>query len=210
MSGFERTAGVDPGSVRGFLDDAEGARLHELMLEAGGLGPGLEVGSYCGKSTLWLGAACARRGVSLFAVDHHLGSEEHQPGEAYHDPELYDGARGRIDSFPHLRDTILRAGLQDTVVPVVAASRVAARDWATPLSLVFIDGGHSLEAAETDLACWAGHILTGGMLLIHDIFASPEQGGQAPRLIYERALASGAFEPLEQVGTLGALRRRPS
>ena len=198
---------LDIDSVRGFLDPAEGAALHEAALAAALRGPCLEVGSYCGKSTVYLGSACQRAGGVLFAVDHHRGSEEHQPGEEWHDPELYDAASGRMDSFREFRRTLTRAGLEDTVVPVVASTRLAARAWRTPLALLFIDGGHSLQAALDDYRCWSPWLLPGGLLAIHDLFPDPADGGQAPWEIYQLALASGLYEELPRVKTLGLLRR---
>jgi MMP 1-O-methyltransferase len=198
---------VDPDSVKGFLHPAEGARLYQLAARDCPPGPCLEVGSYCGKSTLYLGSACRARGTLLFAVDHHRGSEEHQPGEAYHDAELLDPASGRLDSFRAFRTTLSRAGLEQAVVPLVATSAMAARYWQTPLALVFIDGGHSREAALTDYRCWAPHVMPGGILAIHDLFPDPADGGQAPIEIYRLALASGLFAELATTHTLGVLRR---
>jgi predicted O-methyltransferase YrrM len=198
---------IDPESVKGFLHPEEGHRLYELASQAARGGPCLEVGSYCGKSTLYLGSACRAQDELLYAVDHHRGSEEHQPGEAYHDPELLDRGSGRLDSFQVFRGTLARAGLEETVVPIVATSAAAARHWRTPLALVFIDGGHSREAALTDYRCWAGHLRRGGFLVIHDLFPDPAEGGQAPIEIYRLALASGLFEQLESTRTLGVLRR---
>jgi predicted O-methyltransferase YrrM len=198
---------IDPESVKGFLHPEEGHRLYELASQAARGGPCLEVGSYCGKSTLYLGSACRARDELLYAVDHHRGSEEHQPGEAYHDPELLDRGSGRLDSFQVFRSTLARAGLEETVVPIVATSAAAARHWRTPLALVFIDGGHSREAALTDYRCWTGHLRRGGFLVIHDLFPDPAEGGQAPIEIYRLALASGLFEQLETTRTLGVLRR---
>ena len=198
---------LDIDSVKGFLSPAEGAALYRAALGCAPLGPCLEIGSYCGKSTVYLGAACQRAGGVLFAVDHHRGSEEHQRGEEYHDPALYDGTAQLMDSFREFRATMRRAGLEDTVVPVVAPTRVAARAWQTPLALVFIDGGHSLEAAMTDYRSWSGHLVPGGLLAIHDIFPDPADGGQAPYTIYRLALASGLYEELPRVETLGLLRR---
>lgn len=198
---------IDPDSVKGFLHPDEGRRLYDLATEAARTGPCLEVGSYCGKSTVYLGSACREQGGLLYAVDHHRGSEEHQPGEEYHDPDLLDAGSGRLDSFRAFRDTLARADLEQTVVPVVASSEMAARHWLTPLSLVFIDGGHSREAALTDYRSWAGHIRCGGLLAIHDLFPDPKDGGQAPYEIYRLALASGLFTELESTRTLGVLRR---
>lgn len=172
------------------------------------MGPCLEIGSYCGKSTIFIGMACKRNNGILFSIDHHGGSEEQQPGQAYFDPALFDPETGRVDTFREFRKTLEKAGLEDTVVAIVSRSDVAARQWATPLSLVFIDGGHTAEAAFTDHDCWAPHIVPGGYLLIHDIFEDPAQGGQAPRQIYNLACSSGQFDSLPMVKTLGVLCRR--
>jgi predicted O-methyltransferase YrrM len=200
--------GIDIDTIKGFLDPAEGARLNALAAEVGHLGPCLEIGSYCGKSTVYLGEACRRVGSLLYALDHHRGSEEHQLGEEYHDPELYDAPHDQMDSFGAFRQTVDRAGLSDVVVPLVALSGVVARGWSTPLAMVFIDGGHSREAALTDYRSWASHVVPGGILAIHDIFDDPDEGGQAPYEIYQLALASGLFEARETTRTLGVLERR--
>ena len=194
-------------STKGFLDQEEGRCLYEVALEAGRLGPCLEIGSYCGKSTLYLAAACRKNGAILFSIDHHRGSEEQQPGQEYFDPDLSDPQSGGVDTFKAFRATIDRGGLEETVVPIVSRSEVAARQWATPVSLVFIDGGHSMEAACTDYNAWSGHILGGGFLLIHDIFPDPSQGGQAPHHIYNLALQSGLFRKHSMVKTLGVLKK---
>lgn len=198
---------LDIDTVKGFLDPTEGEALYNLALDVAGTGPCLEIGSYCGKSTVYLGAACQLTGNTLFALDHHRGSEEHQPGEEYHDPALFDESDGLFDSFREFRRTMRRAGLEDTVVPLVTSSSVAARHWATPLGLVFIDGGHSFEAARTDYACWAHRVAAGGVLAIHDLFPDPAEGGQAPITIYREAIDSGLFEVMPVVRTLGVLRR---
>jgi predicted O-methyltransferase YrrM len=203
---------IDPKLIettRGFLDPAEGKALYEAALAASRRGPCLEIGSYCGKSALFLGSACRRNGQVLFTIDHHRGSEEQQPGQEYFDPDLFDAGQDCIDTLPHLRRTLTAAGLDDTVVPIVAPSHLAARAWATPLALVFIDGGHALETVFCDYTAWAGHLMPGGMLLIHDIFSDPADGGQAPWHVYRMALASGLFDARPQVGSLARLVRRP-
>ncbi|MDY6790378.1 MAG: class I SAM-dependent methyltransferase [Thermodesulfobacteriota bacterium] len=193
--------------IKGFLDEDEGRRLYEIALEAGKLGPCLEIGSYCGKSTVYLGTACRKSGSILFSIDHHRGSEEQQPGQEYFDPELFDARIGCVDTFKNFRKTITTTNLEDTVVPIVCKSEVAARQWTTPLSLVFIDGGHTYETAFTDYNSWAGHLIPDGYLLIHDIFKDPAKGGQAPYRIYKLAIASGLFHELPMTKTLGVLKR---
>ena len=195
-------------ATKGFLDEDEGRWLYEIALEASRRGPCLEIGSYCGKSTVYIGAACKTRNGILFSVDHHRGSEEQQPGQQYFDPALFDPQSGRIDTFREFRKTLEKTGLEETVVPMVCRSDVAARRWATPLSMVFIDGGHSKEATLSDYECWARHIVPGGYLLIHDIFKDPAAGGQAPYQIYNLACSSGKFDPLRLIKTLGVLQRK--
>ena len=198
---------VDIDSVKGFLATEEGEALYRLATECAALGPCLEIGSYCGKSSVYLGAACRESGGILYAIDHHRGSEEHQLGEEYHDPDLFDADAGLVDSFKEFRTTMRKAGLEDTVVPIVSSSAVASRHWATPLGMVFIDGGHSMQAAMCDYRSWVGHIVPGGILAIHDIFPDPADGGQAPYEIWNLAKKSGLFEVLPMVNTLGLLRR---
>jgi MMP 1-O-methyltransferase len=194
-------------NIKGFLDDEEALRLYELAREACILGPCLEIGSYCGKSTAFLGLACQERGAVLFSIDHHRGSEEQQPGQAYFDPELLDERSGMIDTFPLFRNTITELSLSDTVVPLVCPSSLVAKAWQTPLSLVFIDGSHTFASAFGDYLAWVSHLHPGGFLVIHDIFIDLAQGGQAPRCIYDLALASGLFVELPMTKTLGVLQK---
>lgn len=194
--------------VKGFLDEDEGLFLYRTAREISSKGPCLEIGSYCGKSGIYLGLGCRENQGVLFSIDHHRGSEEQQPDQEYFDPDLLDPASGRIDTFPFFRRTIEKAGLEDTIVPMVGKSALAARLWATPLSLIFIDGGHAYETVLTDYHCWVSHLIPGGYLLIHDIFEDPAKGGQAPFQVFQLALASGLFLELPRVKTLGVLRRR--
>jgi predicted O-methyltransferase YrrM len=206
--GFLPLSAVYSTEIKGFLAEDEGRRLYELAREASLMGPCLEIGSYCGKSAAVLGLGCRENGGVLFSIDHHNGSEEQQPGQSYFDPELLDKSTGMIDTFPLFRKTLRDLDLEDTVIPIVARSATVARFWRTPLSLVFIDGSHTFEAASTDYRVWAPHIMPGGLLLIHDIFTDPAQGGQAPYRVYQHALASGWFEEEPMANTLAILRRR--
>ena len=192
-------------SINGFLEPEEGRGLYDIALKASRLGPCLEIGSYCGKSALYLGSACLQNEAILFSIDHHRGSEEQQPGEAYFDPAVFDYKTFSMDTMPLFRRSLKLAGLEETVVPIVSRSHVVARSWDTPLALVFIDGGHAFETVLTDYQCWAKHILPGGYLLIHDLFENPTEGGQAPWEVYQMALASGYFEAFSRIRTLGVL-----
>jgi len=193
--------------VKGFLDHEEGMALHDLATKACKKGPCLEIGSYCGKSAVYLGRACKSSGSILFSLDHHRGSEEQQPGEEYFDPDIYDAKTERIDTFGRFITTIEKAGLAKTVVPIVCTSETGSKLWATPLGLVFIDGGHAFDTVFTDYNSWAEHVIPGGYLIFHDIFKDPSKGGQAPYEVYKLAVGCGLFQELPMVKTLGILRR---
>ncbi|MDA0371053.1 MAG: class I SAM-dependent methyltransferase [Actinomycetota bacterium] len=189
----------------------EGDALFDAACAAGNDVPGapfLEVGSYCGRSTVWLGAAARQSGTVVFAVDHHRGSEENQPGWEWHDTSLVDPETGRLDTLPHFRRTISRAGLDDVVIAVVGESPVVARWWKTPLAFLFIDGGHGIEPARLDYELWTPLVAPGGTLAIHDVFPDPADGGRPPyEQIYVPALASGLFTEVSATGSLRVLRR---
>jgi predicted O-methyltransferase YrrM len=191
----------------GFMPPAEGLALFDAAAQYSPVGPVLEIGSYCGKSTIYLAGGARAAGQLVVTVDHHRGSEEHQPGWEYHDPALVDPATGRLDTLPSLRATLAAAGLEEHVVVVVGRSTDVARLWATPLGLVFIDGGHTEAAAVTDYESWAPWVAVGGALAIHDVFPDPADGGRPPFLIYQRALASGAFTEVRAAGSLRLLER---
>ncbi|MGW2176793.1 class I SAM-dependent methyltransferase [Streptomyces sp. NPDC001732] len=186
----------------------EGLALYRAAVEAAALGlPVLEVGTYCGRSTILLADAARAAGVTALTVDHHRGSEEQQPGWEYHDPTVVDPEVGRMDTLPTFRRTLHAAGLEDHVVALVGRSPQVAAVWGGQLGFVFIDGGHTDEHAGGDYEGWAPHVVEGGLLVIHDVFPNPEDGGQAPYRIYLRALESGAFTEVSVTDSLRVLRR---
>ena len=194
-------------AARGFMPPDEGLALHDAASAVEVDGPFLEVGSYCGKSGVYIGAAAQARGRVLFALDHHRGSEENQAGWEWHEPDLVDPATGRMDTLPIFRRTVHDAGLEGTVVALVGDSPTVGAVWATPLALLFIDGGHGHEPAHRDYEIWVPHVVIGGRLLIHEVFTDPADGGRPPYEIYCRAMASGAFRELAAVGSLRVLER---
>jgi len=194
-------------AARGFMPPEEGIALYETAAQYAHVGPIAEVGTYCGKSTIYLAAAASAAGQLVVTVDHHRGSEEIQPGWEHHDPEVVDPATGRMDTLPFFRATLAGAGLEEHVIAVVGQSKDVARLWRTPLGLLFIDGGHSEEHVVADYEGWAPWVATGGAIAFHDIFADPAEGGQAPYRVYRRALASGAFKEVGVTGSLHVLQR---
>jgi predicted O-methyltransferase YrrM len=197
-------------AAKGFMPAEEGDALYAAAVAAGQAvkAPMVEIGSYCGRSTVWLGAAARSAGTVLFAVDHHRGSEENQAGWEHHDPTVVDSRTGLMDTLPTFRATVHDAELEDVVIAVVGASPTVARHWATPLSLLFIDGGHGKEPARLDYEGWSPHVAMGGTLAIHDVFPNPADGGRPPfEEIYLPALRSGIFTEISATGSLRILRR---
>jgi predicted O-methyltransferase YrrM len=194
-------------AAKGFMPENEGDLLHEVALDRLPHGPALEVGTYCGKSAIYLGAAARVAGGTVFTVDHHRGSEENQPGWEYHDTTLVDPELGRLDTLGTFRRTIAKAGLEDQVVAVVGRSTTVSALWRTPLSLLFIDGGHTDEHAGNDYVGWGRWVMAGGTLVIHDVFPDPADGGQAPYRIHQRALVSGNFLETRALGSMRVLSR---
>jgi MMP 1-O-methyltransferase len=195
-------------AATGFMPVDEGLALYAAAAEAArrtGL-PLLEVGSYCGRSTILLADAARQAGTVALTVDHHRGSEEQQPGWAYHDASLVDPAVGRMDTLPRFRRTLHTAGLEEHVIALVGRSPQVAAVWGSPLGLVFVDGGHTDEHATADYEGWVPHLAPDGTLVVHDVFPDPADGGQAPYRIYLRALAEG-FTEVAVLGSLRVLRR---
>ncbi|MGH9074431.1 MAG: class I SAM-dependent methyltransferase [Acidimicrobiales bacterium] len=197
--------------AEGFMPDDEGEALCAAAERAGRqsapVGTFVEVGAWCGKSTVYLGAAAEATGAVLFSLDHHHGSEENQPGWEHHDPRLVDPHSGRIDTLPHWRRTIVDAGLEPTVVGLVGDSPVVAARWRTPLAFCFIDGGHGEAPAWADYRGWSPHVAVGGLLAIHDVFPDPADGGRPPYDLWRHALGTGAFVEAGECGSLRVLER---
>lgn len=198
-------------AATGFMPEDEGDALHRAALDAAAAvptAPFVEIGSYCGRSTIWLGAAAEAAGTVVFAVDHHRGSEENQAGWEWHDASLVDELIGEMDTLPSFRAAVHDAGLEDRVIAVVGRSATVARYWSIPAALVFIDGGHGAEPARADYAGWAPHVAVGGSLVVHDVFPDPADGGQAPyEEIFRPALESGRFHLASATGSLRVLTR---
>jgi predicted O-methyltransferase YrrM len=192
--------------TKGFLPDDEAEALRNAALMAA---PGLwlEIGTYCGKSTVHLGWAARQVGAQLATVDHHRGSEENQPGWEWHDQELVDPHTGRLETLPALRRALWDAGLDDVVTAVVGSTQQVGRWWMSPLTFLFLDGNHTEEVAQHDYAAFAPHVVLGGLLAVHDVFPDPAQGGQPPWHVVCRAVDSGAFEQISETGSLRVLRR---
>ena len=198
---------IDIDKVKGFLDPAEGQALYTYGKEYTQHGPALEIGSYCGKSAIYLGLAVKENKQKLYSVDHHKGSEEQQPGEEFFDPDLINKEGNGIDTLPFFLETIRSSNLEGTVIPIVSSSKEAYQDMKLNFDMIFIDGGHSEEAAQNDYRLWSERLNPGGLLAIHDVFPDPKDGGRPPYNIYRKALESGNFKELEMIKSLSLLEK---
>ena len=198
---------IDINTVKGFLDPTEGEALYLYAKQYVRNDPCLEIGSYCGKSSVYLGSAVKENGQKLYSIDHHKGSEEQQPGEEYFDSDLINAEGNGIDTLPFFLETIEKSKLDKFVIPIVSTSEEAYKNFTLNFDMVFIDGGHSEKAAQKDYELWSQRITKGGLLAIHDVFPNPEDGGRPPYNIYRRALESGNFKKLEMIKTLGLLKK---
>jgi predicted O-methyltransferase YrrM len=198
---------IDINTVKGFLDPTEGEALYLYAKQYVRNDPCLEIGSYCGKSSVYLGSAVKENDQKLYSIDHHKGSEEQQPGEEYFDSDLINAEGNGIDTLPFFLETIEKSKLDKFVIPIVSSSEEAYQDFTLNFDMVFIDGGHSEKAAQKDYELWSKRITKGGLLAIHDVFPNPEDGGRPPYNIYKRALESGNFKKLEMIKTLGLLKK---
>ena len=197
-------------AASGFMPYDEGEALYLAALRAGAsfeAATFVEIGAWCGKSSVYLGAAAEETGAVLFSLDHHHGSEENQAGWEHHDPSLVDPASGQIDTLPHWRSTMVRAKLEPSVVGVVGDSPTVSAHWSTPVAFCFIDGGHGADPAWADYRGWAPKVSEDGWLAIHDVFPDPADGGRPPYDIWRAALDSGEFVEDGECGSLRVLRR---
>lgn len=191
------------------MPDDEGEALYDAACAAASAFDGatlVEVGAWCGKSTVYLAAAAEAHGATVVSVDHHHGSEELQEGWADFDPELVDPADGRVNTLPTWQRTIADAGLEACVVGAVGDSVRAAAVIKGTVELCFIDGGHGHDVAWADYRAWAPKVRDGGWLVIHDVFEDPAAGGRPPYELYCDAIATG-FRHEAATGSLRVLVR---
>ena len=193
-------------SIKGFLDLNEGIALYEEVKRVSENNFCVEIGSYCGKSTCFIGQACKENKSKLITIDHHKGSEEQQLGELYFDAEVYDEKLGRVNTLPLLEKNLAKFDLEDVVKPLVMDSISASKIIENNADLIFIDGSHTFESAESDYELWKNKIKKGGTLAIHDIYDSEDEGGQAPNKIFKQSL-NEVFNFIKRVKSLVLLQK---
>lgn len=196
-------------SIKGFMPRDEGLALHRFAHDHGTRQPEgtwLEIGAWCGKSAVYLGTAASESGSVLYSLDHHHGSEENQVGWEHFDVSLVDPLDGRLNTLPTWQRTIADAQLEDTVIGLIGPSSVVGRHFDQRLDLLFIDGGHAHDVAWADYEVWSPKVRSGGIIMIHDVFPNPTDGGRPPYEIYCAALDSGNFIEIGAQGSLRVLR----
>lgn len=197
-------------STNGFMPFHEGEALAESLFNLGlnSAMPAVEIGSYQGLSTIFLGLAAKMTDRALIALDHHRGSEENQAGWQFHDSSLVEQVSNRMDTLYLFRRTIDLADLEKTVVIVVAESSAFARLYPGEIAYLFIDGGHARDIAHSDYDNWAPKLAEGGVMAIHDVFMNISEGGRAPYELYLRALSDN-FVELRSEGSLRIMQKAP-
>lgn len=193
--------------VKGFLSDKEAKKLQELFLKVHHLGSVLEIGTYCGKSALNFSEVAKDVNGLIYTIDHHTGSEEHQRGEEYHDSELFDERLKKFNTLPEFLKNLKSKKMAKFIIPIIDKSQNASNFFSEKISLLFIDGGHSFETALSDYNAWKDKICADGLLVIHDVFPNPKDGGRPPYEIYTLARESKEFDDLGIYETLGILKK---
>ena len=193
-------------NLKGFMPSHEGLALTKWAEKFSYYGPALEIGTFGAKSALYIAAGSSIHDELVYTIDHHSGSEEHQLGEEYFDPEIYDKKLGRVNTVPLMQTNLQQFDESNLVVPIIANANSIAPSWRAELGLLFIDGSHTEISALSDYDNWSSKLHSNGALVIHDIYEKPEDGGQAPYLIYQKALTEG-FQLYERVDTIVCLTK---
>ena len=193
-------------TLKGFMPSHEGQALTKWAKKFSQHGPALEIGTFGAKSALYIAAGISTNNQLIYTIDHHLGSEEHQLGEEYFDSDIYDNHLGRVNTVPLMQENLQQFDESKWIIPIIADANVLAPNWKQELGLLFIDGSHTETSAENDYDNWSSKIHSMGALVIHDIYEKPEEGGQAPYLIYQKALNEG-FILYERVDTIVCLTK---
>lgn len=135
---------VFPDEIRGWLSEEEGRKLAELARGK----RVLEIGSFCGRSTVCMGQTAGR----VTCIDPFDGRSTPIPG----------------DTLPEWQEHIGRYGLTDKCEAHRGTSAEVAPNLAGPFDLVFIDGAHTFDAVGFDIAVAERLLTPGGLIVFHD------------------------------------------
>lgn len=176
--------------VEGWLTKREGEFLYRMAREVSGKGAIVEIGSFKGKSTIYLawGAKDGSR-AKVYAIDPHAGTESYKEWLGV----------GETWAFDEFLKNIEVAGVDDIVVPIVKTSQEAAESWDEPVELIFIDGDHEYKSVETDFKMWFPHLTLGGVMAFHDTVATFE----GPRKVVRKYIYKS--RNFKQIGTVDGI-----
>ncbi len=187
-------------SIEGYLHALEGFALSRLAASGEGVGEIVEIGSFMGRSTAWLAWGAMSTGRErVTAIDHFMGSPEHQPGQPWECKDIVESG----STLARFRANIEKAGVAGHVDAVVAPSLHARKEWTKPIRLLFIDGEHSYEASRADFEAWAPVVVNHGYVALHDVGAW--EG--VTRFFQETHAKGGQFKTIAAVNSLRVLQR---
>jgi predicted O-methyltransferase YrrM len=185
---IERVSAVASG-IEGWLSDAQGRALLAAAAATTGRGAIVEIGSWKGRSTVWLAEGARLAGQRVHAIDRHTQSRE--------DPSA--------NTLADFLENINRAGVADVVEPLVMASAEAAAVVRGPVELLFIDGDHSFDGVRRDAEIWLPRVVEGGVVMFHDVASASYEG---PRRIFRRMVCwNERFAGVRRVGSMAIARR---
>jgi predicted O-methyltransferase YrrM len=175
--------------VEGWLSDEQGRALYRAAAATTGRGAIVEIGSWKGRSTIWLASAARLTGRCVYAIDPHTRSNE--------DP--------LANTLAEFRANLERAGVSDAVRPLITTSAEAVAILEDPVELLFIDGDHSYDAVERDVELWLPRLIEGGVVLFHDVTTTAYSG---PRRVFRRHVCLDShFDSIRRVGSMTVARK---
>ncbi len=179
---------IDGKGVEGFFSHDEGELLYYLAAGCPKNGTIVEIGSWKGRSTCWMGRASERYSeAKIYASDPHVGSPEHQKD-------------GPINTFDQFKLNLEKMRVTEKVTPIVKFSYDAVVDVEEPIDLLFIDGAHEYEAVKKDFDLWFPKLKTGGVIAFHDSVGKGWPG--VHQLMEEEIFDSVNFKDIGFVGTI--------
>ena len=156
-------------SVPGFFEHGDTQFYKAMIDRVPGPAHFVEVGSYKGRSSAYMAVECANsgKGIQFDCVDTWMGSEEHQKGEGFEDPDVVNN---RL--FEVFTNNMKPAeGLYKAVR--LASVDAAAIYEDESLDFVFIDASHDYENVKADVTAWYPKVKVGGIISGHDFGHKP-------------------------------------
>jgi len=189
----------------GLITEREGETLYNLAKNGPGKGAIVEIGSFKGKSTIYLASGSKAAGrEKVYAIDTHMAWKEKGKTRA----GIYVPKKG---AFKFFLSNLRKARVEDWVVPVKEYSHKANEKWSKPIRLLFIDGSHKYLHVKLDFLLWEPFIAKGGIIALHDsheIESVKDFGRKCPwirgpkKVVNERIIKSKRFKNIRIVDTI--------